>query len=207
MMVSVTNRRAFFPLMLCGATLFVCCTNREAVATNPPPLRRDALIQLATASFPIAETELRLSPPRQVLVVDASCPFSMHALAVLGADSALAQRTAIAYMPQTLRDGAALLETASLECARRDGKLAAYVSDRLARLDSTRRPVLASAVRVGMDSLSFLSCVESPSVASAISHSSAKAASVGVWNLPVLVGLDSAWIGTQAVRRLGIKNP
>lgn len=187
--------------LVCGLGLFSCSNSRDGVATEAPELRRGAAKQLAQASFSV-RAEPRVLSPSRVLVVDASCPFSIYALSALVADSARARETAIAYMPQTRRDGAALLETASLECARRDGKLAAYIADRLVRLDSVRRPVLASALRVGMDSLAFLSCVRSTEVASALLRSASIAEAVGVWNLPALIGPDSAWIGTQAVRRL-----
>ncbi len=57
-------------------------------------------------------------------------------------------------------------------------------------------------MRVGIDSLAFLSCLQSTSTASALAWSTAVADSVGVWNLPVLISADTAWVGMQAASRL-----
>ena len=67
---------------------------------------------------------------------------------------------------------------------------------------AVRKPILNAAIRVGIDSLALLSSLQSTSIASALARSTAVADSVGVWNLPVLIGADIAWVGTQAARRL-----
>jgi len=181
------------------ALLAVGCSKESTISHTTPMPRKGAIDELLPAVVSIAAVT---RAPTHVLVVDATCSNSMQALDRVLSDTLWSQRARIGYMPQLLRDPNALLETTALECARRAGALHDYVLDRLARLDSVRRPLLESAARVGIPREQFLSCVRDTSVIRQIEGQAAAAESVGVWDLPALISRDSAWIGERAVRRV-----
>ena len=198
MRMNSRGQSRYVGLAMIALLAFGCRSEPTDRPVTPMP-RKGAIEALLPSAVSLAAAN---GAPTHVLVVDATCSKSMQALDRVLSDTLWIQRARIAYMPQHLRDPNAMLETMALECARRSGALHEYVLDRLARSDSVRKPLLESAVRIGIPKARFLSCLSDSAIVHQIQGQSATAGSVGIWNLPALISRDSAWIGERAVRRV-----
>ncbi len=167
--------------------------------------KEQALRRLQLLATPLTESNRAESSAPQVLIVDGSCPASLQALSAALGNPKFRNSISVIYRPQPERDHLALHETVALECARLQGGFEAYVAHRVGRLGQTARPILVSAEEVGLRSDEFLRCVRSDSVVEDVTRQAALADSVGVYDLPVLIGRDSAWKGAPLFARLSIK--
>ncbi len=169
---------------------------------SPEIARVAALQRLSDRSVRVDDGSVITAAPQYVLVVDGSCPGSLEALQAVLKHSSLRQQTQLIFRPQKERDHIAELETVAVECARRHGRLSEYVGDRIASFSNVSRPILPSAQRAGIMPDGFLKCMRSEEVAVLVAQHARLADSIGVFQLPVLLGKDTAWTGTALFKRL-----
>ncbi len=191
----------FAVIVSCGS-----CLSYEVSRDNP---RNEVAAQLQPFSvsgtqYVSLSSTFTARPPRALLFIDASCPFSMNELLrVLVQDNSFSENMAIVYVPQVLRDQGAAVETAALECARQSGAFLPYVKSRNEVISLNRRPIMESVMRAGIaDTLSFQACVASVKTQALLRLYAATADRIGVSLLPVLSTGDSSWVGAQVGQRL-----
>jgi len=203
-------RRSHAPTSLVSISILIGLVCTTACSSPPTPKEkvrspsRYALRELTALGVPFDSTDLRGedSAVTHVLVVDGSCPICLYALRGLAENVKARKTTRIVFQPQSLRDPMSPLETAGMECARREGKLKRFVEDRWIRLDSVRKPIGEVSRRLSLDSLEFLECIRSEATTAGVELMAMHATAVGVFYLPALISADSAWVGQKAVAKL-----
>ena len=161
-----------------------------------------AVESLSGRSVRVDDGSVVTGAPQYVLVVDGSCPGSLEALQSMLKHKSLPRQAQLIFRPQKERDHTSELETVAVECARRQGRLSEYVGDRIESLGKVSRPILPSAQRAGLMPEAFLECMRSEEVAGVVAQHARLADSIGVFQLPVLIGKDTVWTGTSLFKRL-----